>query len=604
MGHGGRFSEPPIHLLCRRLGYAFREYKAVVSPGDPFLSVICRILEEGGLERLRRRPPKSFFDLLAQMKKVADSPGAESQRDIGGECISVPPSGWKDPPSLLNAGVISLDHKGPIGDRRPPLASASPTGDRPSPLNFVAPGILISSIAEDVASSLPHDKPQPEQVGTSESFVVAGSLATTTLNESNFEGSQLAMLDPDHEGKGDAAAAPPAGDRSSTDEAFVSFDTVTRRVDAATCIDILPHSIGTTSSDGSPLPRAELQGLGDFRDPQVGDTVASCPAAIASTIGEDVSSVGSTQTADTCNTSAEKTLKPWEMPPFPILAQSHPTLSASGPSDEKAGKYELSNQQLTMLASIPAMMKTAGERAVTAYRRYLTEQGVAVDEKHAKVWQYYVQGIESAYEHIQKTIAVAQGPRPKGVWVDGRKAGARASNRDIDIQLVGSQGVGKTSLLQSLIQECDLSQLNYFQIDKHYLMSHYQIRVNTSNGYRALKVLDCSDNPRTTHLVKEWLGRTHWAFVVYDLCNPQSFENSLDLLKDVQHAGANIVLFGNMHFVENGQQAQVDVKYARDCAARSMALAVESTSLLDAVKAVLQDIDHHGEGKGTVLPLG
>ena len=52
-----------------------------------------------------------------------------------------------------------------------------------------------------------------------------------------------------------------------------------------------------------------------------------------------------------------------------------------------------------------------------------------------------------------------------------------------------------------------------------------------------------------------------------------------------------------MHFVENGQQAQVDVKYARDCAARSMALAVESTSLLDAVKAVLQDIDHHGEGQ-------
>ena len=132
MGLGGRFSEPPIHLLCRRLGYAFREYKAVVSPGDPFLSVICRILEEGGLERLRRRPPKSFFDLLSQMKKVAVRPGAESQRDIGGERISIPPSGWKDPPSLPGAGVISLDQKG-LHD----AASASPTGDWPSPLNFV-----------------------------------------------------------------------------------------------------------------------------------------------------------------------------------------------------------------------------------------------------------------------------------------------------------------------------------------------------------------------------------------------------------------------------------------------------------------------------------
>ena len=100
MGLGGKFSEPPIHLLCRRLGYAFREYKAVVSPGDPFLSVICRILEEGGLERLRRPPPRSFFVLLAKMKKVAVRPGAEGQRDLGGEgaalrrrdCLQFPPT--------------------------------------------------------------------------------------------------------------------------------------------------------------------------------------------------------------------------------------------------------------------------------------------------------------------------------------------------------------------------------------------------------------------------------------------------------------------------------------------------------------------------------
>ena len=83
MAIGGKFSEPPIHLLCRRLGFAFREYKAVVGPGDPFLSVICRIFEEGGLERLRRRPPKSFFVLLEKLKKVAVRPGAENPRDNG-----------------------------------------------------------------------------------------------------------------------------------------------------------------------------------------------------------------------------------------------------------------------------------------------------------------------------------------------------------------------------------------------------------------------------------------------------------------------------------------------------------------------------------------
>ena len=81
MGRGGRFSEPPIQLLCRRLGHAFGEHKAVVCPGDPFLSFICR---KGGLERLRRRPPKSVFDLLAKMQNVAVHPGGVSQRDIGG----------------------------------------------------------------------------------------------------------------------------------------------------------------------------------------------------------------------------------------------------------------------------------------------------------------------------------------------------------------------------------------------------------------------------------------------------------------------------------------------------------------------------------------
>ena len=180
MGLGGRFSEPPIHLLCRRLGYAFREYKAVVSPGDPFLSVICRILEEGGLERLRRRPPKSFFDLVAKMKKVAVRPGAENPRDIGfgshpagdtplkgkeaelvpsvspqtdterpnpggakGTKDTYPPQGFPwvaRPTSSLLSEVNYLDLKGTYD-----AAAASPAGVWPSPpvCSFVHFGLLL-----------------------------------------------------------------------------------------------------------------------------------------------------------------------------------------------------------------------------------------------------------------------------------------------------------------------------------------------------------------------------------------------------------------------------------------------------------------------------
>ena len=58
---------------------------------------------------------------------------------------------------------------------------------------------------------------------------------------------------------------------------------------AATCTDILPHSICTISSDECSLPKADLcnaqlndtlsmlQGLGDLRDPQLRGTVSSCP---------------------------------------------------------------------------------------------------------------------------------------------------------------------------------------------------------------------------------------------------------------------------------------------------------------------------------------
>ncbi len=71
------YSEPPVHKLCRRLGFAYREYRKAVAPGDALLKVMVRILEEGARERLRRRPPQSFFTLLGLLRRMATGDNAE-----------------------------------------------------------------------------------------------------------------------------------------------------------------------------------------------------------------------------------------------------------------------------------------------------------------------------------------------------------------------------------------------------------------------------------------------------------------------------------------------------------------------------------------------
>jgi WD40 repeat protein len=208
---------------------------------------------------------------------------------------------------------------------------------------------------------------------------------------------------------------------------------------------------------------------------------------------------------------------------------------------------------------------------------------------------------ESRYQQLLKSTAMQSmanfsGPSPAPAAANRPSVGGgkSASNRNVDIQLVGSPGVGKTSLLEVFIKDNDPQQLNRFNEQKTNLMAHYQIQM----GERMLKLLDCSGNARAGHLVKEWFARSHWVFIVYDMCNQASLQHAINLMAEVQQAGANIVLFGNKYPAENGGQAQVDIMMAKDAAARSMALPVESASLSDAVKMVSKDIDAGGGGGG------
>lgn len=198
---------------------------------------------------------------------------------------------------------------------------------------------------------------------------------------------------------------------------------------------------------------------------------------------------------------------------------------------------------------------------------------------------------------LQSTAGMSMGPGsasmvPRPSVTTARPAGASKSNRSVNIQLVGATGVGKTTLLEKLIMEQDPNVIENFKQQKANLMSHNSVKIDRET----LKFLDCREiksahgqaQVRAQNLVKEWFQRSHWVIVVYDMASKSTFEYAIQRVKEVRDAGARVLLFGNRFHVDQGQQVDVDVMMAKDVAVRNEGIAVESSSLLDAVKMVMQ----------------
>jgi len=186
------------------------------------------------------------------------------------------------------------------------------------------------------------------------------------------------------------------------------------------------------------------------------------------------------------------------------------------------------------------------------------------------------------------SASAAVAARASGVM--SNRMGGKVSNRNVFIQLVGATGVGKTSLLESLIKAEDEVQLQKFNEQKPNLMSHHQIQI----AERLLKLLDCSGNIRAQHLVREWFSRSVHVFVVYDMANAKSLEHALELAKDVHATGARLLLLGNKYNVEQGQPIDVDIMLAKDAAVRHEGMAIETSHLIDAVNLVLNASEAEG----------
>eukprot|EP00927_Polykrikos_kofoidii_P034051 TRINITY_DN28881_c0_g1_i1.p1 TRINITY_DN28881_c0_g1~~TRINITY_DN28881_c0_g1_i1.p1 ORF type:complete len:1724 (+),score=363.79 TRINITY_DN28881_c0_g1_i1:63-5234(+) len=235
--------------------------------------------------------------------------------------------------------------------------------------------------------------------------------------------------------------------------------------------------------------------------------------------------------------------------------------------------------------------------------KVVEEELASLKEAHKKQSETLTSA-EARYQQLLKStamqsMATLNAPGERYAGVAGAAAGARTTatsrlggrlgtNRNVHIQLVGSQYVGKTSLLETLIKDHDPAQLPKFEEQKPNLMTHHQIQICD----RLLKVLDCSGNVRAGHLVKEWFGRSQFVVVVYDMASNASLKHAMELSAEVINAGAKVVLLGNKWSVDVGQKkVEVDVAMAKDFAAKNEGLALESSAMIDAVRMINNAIE-------------
>eukprot|EP00398_MALV-I-01_sp_L67-1_P000697 gene697-603_t len=193
------------------------------------------------------------------------------------------------------------------------------------------------------------------------------------------------------------------------------------------------------------------------------------------------------------------------------------------------------------------------------------------------------------------SLAVHGSPSPSTTMNDGTGAspGRRESGkgikvkRSIDIQLVGASGVGKTSLLADFVTNENPEQLERLNEQRSTLLAHHQL---TCDG-TPIKILDCSGNPRASHLVKGWFASALWVIVVYDLCEPSTLDVALELMENALKSGARCLLFGNKYRIEKGnEKLAVSVEKlaeAKDMAVRQGCIALENVAIIDAINMIL-----------------
>ena len=260
---------------------------------------------------------------------------------------------------------------------------------------------------------------------------------------------------------------------------------------------------------------------------------------------------------------------------------------------EEAAKLAADNSKMIVeTESLKSMEQALEDKSsqISQVKAELTSLKAASTEQ-----QEELQKAESRYQQLlQNTAMQSTGMAGAPGAPRGAQPKRPTGQRNVFIQLAGAQNTGKTSLLESLIAEYDQQQLQKFNEQKTNFLAHHQVQV----GEKAIAILDCSGNSRAAHLVKERFNRSMWVFIVYDLAKKESLDYALALTQEAHTAGARPLLFGNKYNVDRGAAIQVDVAAAKDAAIRAEGQAMESSSLMDAVKFAISSEEAAGDGQG------
>eukprot|EP00927_Polykrikos_kofoidii_P033783 TRINITY_DN28629_c0_g1_i1.p1 TRINITY_DN28629_c0_g1~~TRINITY_DN28629_c0_g1_i1.p1 ORF type:complete len:1639 (-),score=351.19 TRINITY_DN28629_c0_g1_i1:61-4977(-) len=135
----------------------------------------------------------------------------------------------------------------------------------------------------------------------------------------------------------------------------------------------------------------------------------------------------------------------------------------------------------------------------------------------------------------------------------------------VDIQIVGSCEVGKTSMLEGLFKDNNIdAALKQLEVSRSLMMVHYfvpNVLVNSA-VLPNLKLLDCSGEERASRLVVRWFANANWVVLIFDPSRLETFEHVRRMLPEVQKAGSKALLVSNPHNVAKGEKRTVPSEMA------------------------------------------
>jgi small GTP-binding protein len=142
--------------------------------------------------------------------------------------------------------------------------------------------------------------------------------------------------------------------------------------------------------------------------------------------------------------------------------------------------------------------------------------------------------------------------------------------------MIGDSGVGKTTLSKKMTDEL----INYLECSTIGI-DFYSVFTRINNKKVSLQIWDTAGNERFYHLVKLYFKNNAICFIVYDVCNPTSFDNIKKWINEFKNNSSNqnaiIVIVANK--IDNINKRVITYLQGNDFAKLHNVLYIEVSSV-------------------------